>query len=348
MKVLVIGAAGGFGGAVARELLARGHEVRALVRPGGRTPALRGAELVQGDALDPKAVRKGARGVDAIVWGFHLPYERWVPSAVEAARITADAAASESATVLFPGNVYGLGSGHVHPIDEGAPKRSRSRLGDVRNEIESVFEASTARGARVVVLRAGDYFGPTAQNTWLELLVKRALRGGRILDPGGLGVPHAWAYLPDVARAGVDLLESRQRLAPFDVFHFEGYSMESSAMIDALRRALGDPSRRTWAFPWWMVRAASPFSKGLRLTLEVRYLWDEPVVLDGSKLRRTLPAFRTTPLDVALDAMLDALSGGPGTSATRARKRATARTDHAARELRADTSWGPAISSDAR
>lgn len=315
MEALVIGAAGGFGGSVGRELERRGHRVRALMRPGGRKPSMKTAEVVQGDALDPEAVARAAHGVDAIVWGFHLPYSQWVPGALAAARVAADAAARARATVLFPGNVYGLAPRSA-PIDETAPREARSRLGEIRNEIESIFEEATARGARVVLLRAGDYIGPDAHNTWLEMLTSRALRGGRIFDPGGHGVPHAWAYLPDLARASVELLERRGEFAAFDVFHFEGYSIDASSMLGQIRRALGDPSRRTWALPWGLLRAASPFSKTLRLALEMRYLWNEQVVLDGEKLRATLPDFRTTRLDEAVMTTLRALADRAGVSLT--------------------------------
>ena len=44
-------------------------------------------------------------------------------------------------------------------MDERAQKRPRSRLGEIRNEIESIFEEATSHGARVIVLRAGDYIG---------------------------------------------------------------------------------------------------------------------------------------------------------------------------------------------
>ena len=42
----------------------------------------------------------------------------------------------------------------------------------------------------------------------------------------------------------------------------------------------------------------------VRHILDVRYLWDEPVVLDGSKLRSTLPAFTVTPLEEAVTVTL--------------------------------------------
>ena len=106
-------------------------------------------------------------------------------------------------------------------------------------------------------------------------------------------------------------------LAPFDVFHFAGYSLDSASMIDEIRRVLGDPSRRTWAFPWGLVRAASPFSKMLRLAFEMRYLWDEQVVLDGTKLRATLPSFSETPLPEALTSTLLTLAARAGVPLTR-------------------------------
>lgn len=304
MKALVIGAAGGFGGAVARELERRGHHVRALARPGGRVPKLARAEIFEGDALVPAAMDRAAEGVDIIVWGFHLPYTKWVPGAVESARITADVAARHGATVLFPGNLYGLGSGFDRPADESVPKKPRSRLGEIRNEIESIFERATHHGARVVVLRAGDYFGAEAANTWLSLMTSRAARGGRILDPARASVPHAWAYLPDVARAATLLLEKGPDLAAFETFHFEGYSVNSGRMIQAVESALGNEGRGVWRFPWWILGAASPFSAMARHILDVRYLWDEPVVLDGTKLKHALPDFTVTPLDDAVRATL--------------------------------------------
>lgn len=71
--ILVIGATGNQGGAVARELLRRGRTVRALVRdpdkPQARDLAERGAELVRGDLEDPDSLRRamtGAHGVFSV------------------------------------------------------------------------------------------------------------------------------------------------------------------------------------------------------------------------------------------------------------------------------------------
>jgi nucleoside-diphosphate-sugar epimerase len=132
------------------------------------------------------------------------------------------------------------------------------------------------------------------------MMTSRALSNGRLIDPGGHGVPHAWAYLPDVARAGVLLIERHAELEPHAVFHFEGYEADGAAMLDAARRALSKPSLGAFHVPWWLLVVISPLSRMLRLLLSVRYLWTEAVLLDGEKLHRTLPEFRVTPLDEAV------------------------------------------------
>ncbi len=69
-RVLVVGATGKQGGAVAHHLLAAGLLVRTLTRnpdkPAARTLADRGAEVVAGDLGDADSVRRALAGVSAV------------------------------------------------------------------------------------------------------------------------------------------------------------------------------------------------------------------------------------------------------------------------------------------
>jgi uncharacterized protein YbjT (DUF2867 family) len=69
VKVLVVGATGQLGGLVVRHLLARGHPVRALVRPGSDATALekQGVEVVRGDMLQPATLQPAMVGAGAVV-----------------------------------------------------------------------------------------------------------------------------------------------------------------------------------------------------------------------------------------------------------------------------------------
>ena len=69
-SVLVTGATGQQGGAVARALLSRGHRVKALTRKADSNAARQlmsaGADLVTGDLGDAAPVLKAASGVSAM------------------------------------------------------------------------------------------------------------------------------------------------------------------------------------------------------------------------------------------------------------------------------------------
>jgi len=75
--ILVTGATGKQGGAVARELLANGYKVRAITRaPEGeaaRALTAQGAEIVQADLDDPASLEQALSGV----WGVFAVQNTW-------------------------------------------------------------------------------------------------------------------------------------------------------------------------------------------------------------------------------------------------------------------------------
>jgi dihydroflavonol-4-reductase len=80
MKTLITGANGFVGSAVMRELLAAGHEIRALVRPRSDRRNLQGlpVEIVEGDLRDRGSLRRAVKDCDNL---FHVAadYRLWIP-----------------------------------------------------------------------------------------------------------------------------------------------------------------------------------------------------------------------------------------------------------------------------
>jgi nucleoside-diphosphate-sugar epimerase len=304
---LVLGITGGIGGELARVLLARGWQVRALHRrpdeAASATALGNGVEWIRGDAMCRGDVMAAAAGVSVIVHAVNPPkYHDWAGLALPMLENTIAAARAEHARVLFPGTVYNFGPDALPRITETSVQNPLTRKGRIRVRMEERLREAAGAGARALIVRAGDYFGPRAGNTWFG----QGLLGGqrkvrRVFYPGPRDVGHAWAYLPDLAETMARLLEKEAHLADFEIFHFRGHWLARGAdMADAACRAAGISTRRIYAFPWWCMRLAAPFVEMCREMLEMRYLWNTPVELDNSKLCAFIGAEPHTSLEEAV------------------------------------------------
>jgi nucleoside-diphosphate-sugar epimerase len=179
-----------------------------------------------------------------------------------------------------------------------------------------------------VVLRAGDFYGGGSGN-WFDQMVVKKLAQGRLAYPGPADVPHAWAYLPDLARAFVAVAE-RAAQGPLSAsgptrLQFAGHTFTGAQLLDGLEcaaRALGVPAAahglRRGRMRWAPVRLAGLFVPLLRELAAMRYLWTVPHALDGSALQALVGPLPATPPDEALRNALAAL--GHGSSAAEPRR----------------------------
>lgn len=308
---LVLGATGGIGGEVARQLVAAGWAVRALQRGlAAACEARDGIDWLRGDAMNRADVLAAARGCAVIVHAVNPPgYRRWAELVLPMLDNTIAAAVAERATIVLPGTVYNFGPDSFPLIGEDAAQRPHTRKGAIRVELERRLVAATHNGARAIVVRAGDFFGPRAGNNWFSQgLVTPGRPVRSVTLPGRAGVGHQWAYLPDVARTMLALLERRERLEPFARFHMAGHwDDDGTQLAAAIERAVlrhGGSAPRRRAFPWWLVMLAAPFVATFREMLEMRYLWRQPVRLANARLVDVLGAEPHTLLDEAIEATL--------------------------------------------
>lgn len=289
--ILVLGASGRFGHNIVSQFDAAGWTVRRFDRAR--------------DDLD-----RAAEGADLIAMGWNPPYHRWAAEMPGLHAQVRRVALRHDCTVLLPGNVYVYGD-HSGPVwDETTPHAATNPLGRLRIEMEAAYRDE---GVRTILLRAGDYLDIAASGNWFDTILARRIDRGVFYYPDAVDVPHAWAFLPDLARAFVDLAERRDSLPRFADIPFAGYTLTGQEMLAALSRVTGRPLRLR-PMPWWQLRLAQIVMPSIKGMFEMRYLWSLPQRLDGTRFNALLPAFEATPLDTALARAIAPLCHSAGDS----------------------------------
>lgn len=276
-RALILGATGRFGRAAALAFEQAGWQVDRFRRGQG-------------------SLAQAAQGAAVIVSAWNPPYPDWAAQVPELHRQVIAAAKASGATVIVPGNVYVFGAQTPMPWSETSHHAAQNPLGRIRVEMEAAYRDSSAQ---VILLRAGDFLDTEPSGNWFDAMITAKLGKGRFVYPGRPDIPHAWAYLPDLARAAVELAEIRADLPRCLDVPFEGYTLSGQEILAQVNSHL-EIQARLRQMSWLPLHLAGPFWPMGRCLLEMRYLWDTPHRLDGGLLRSILPGFKATPLAEAL------------------------------------------------
>jgi nucleoside-diphosphate-sugar epimerase len=317
--VLVLGANGRFGAAAVHAFAAAGWRVLAQARRA--PPSLPAGAVHLGATLDDtEALVAQAAGASTVVYAVNPVYTRWTQDMLPLARQGIAVAERLGALFMLPGNVYAFGEGMPALLREDTPERPTTPKGRQRQALEAELRERADRGAiKAVVIRAGDFYGQ-GSGSWLDLAVTKSLAQGKLVYPGPLDLPHAWAYLPDLARAFVAVAAQASPPA-FRSLHFAGHTLtgtELLSLVQAAAEELGWRPERGWrrgGMPWGVIRAIGLVAPLLRELARMSYLWRVPHALDGSALERAVGPLPATPPREALRAALIDLGLGAGRGA---------------------------------
>jgi nucleoside-diphosphate-sugar epimerase len=310
--VLILGARGRFGLAVARAFCDAGWRVLGQVRPGAAVPADPRVEWLATDLHDTLRLATEAQGAAVVVHALNPAYthKAWRTQVTPMMEAAIAIARALKATLMLPGNVYNFGTSMPSVLREDTPQIAQTVKGQIRIALEAQLQRSGVRG---VVIRAGDFFG-SGRGTWFDQVIVKDIEKGKFTYPGQRDVATAWAYLPDLARTFVAVAQKRAQLSAFEVFHFKGYSVTGQQWLDAL-----DPIARVqgWVkpvdhvqfsrLPWPLIRIGALMVPTWAALSEMRYLWETPHALANDKLIALIGAEPHTPLSLAAQTALSDL-----------------------------------------
>lgn len=332
-RVLVLGANGRFGRAAVDAFAAAGWQVIAQVRRAPVHPWPKGVEVLEEGVLNaaelaaalaaasnPAHPSSAVGGPPVLVHAINPAYTRWDAEAMPALKVALEVAQLARAHVMLPGNVYNFGREMPERLHEGVPFNPSTPKGALRVAMEQAMARVAQDNALpATVIRAGDFLGP-GSGTWLDLAIAKGVARGRLVYPGPLKAVHAWAYLPDLASAFVEVASRSSQLG-LKTLHFEGHSLTGDELIEGLQQAagqLGVRPKKDWqvaGMPWALMGALGWLRPMWREVASMSYLWSVPHRLSGEKLQAFVgKPLTVTPIQIALHRCLQDLVGSESRS----------------------------------
>lgn len=297
-KALIIGITGNFGSHMAQALHLAGWQVSALMRNASKAPSwLTAAQITPGDVRDTVTLQAAAAGQDLIVYAANPPYHQWPEHALAMLEPVLAVAEQNHQRVLFPGNVYGFAP-QQSLIDEQTQPQAPTEKGRIRIAMEQRLAQAAQQGAQVTIVRAGDFFGPGMHLSWLNMTMKVKATSVRYSAPHDESHCHYWSYLPDLCANAVALVENASE--NLEVYHDPGFHLTTNDFAHAFGE-LGKTFKRS-RLPWWLYSVIALFNPTLREVLKMRYLWQQPVLLSGEKMKQSLgQRYQATTLQQTLE-----------------------------------------------
>ena len=277
MKVFIAGATGALGAPLARQLVARGHEVVGLTRSPEKRALIEqlGATAAVADALDTPALEQVVRAA-APTHVVHLltalpkngPMRPSDIIATNELRVHGTANLLRAAIAVGAQRIvgesfsaiYGYSDRGDQPLSEdaapGQPEADpglRAVVEALRSLEDQLLDANRSGRIEAIVLRYGLTYGPENASTqyFLKILRKRQLPTLR----GAQGLV-SFIHIDDAASATIAALERGRPGTIYNIVDSEPVGF--SDYLRAAAQAIG--ARRPLALPAWLLRLAAPMA----------------------------------------------------------------------------------------
>jgi dihydroflavonol-4-reductase len=266
VKVFVTGGTGFIGGAVVRQLRARGDDVVALVRNPAKGAPLEelGCRLVAGDLNDERAIRAGTEGCDAAIHAAAV-YEVGIPESERrpmqeanvggTERVLGAALVAGIGKVVYVSTVGIFGNTHGRVVDESYENpadKFTSEYEKTKWEAHQVAKRLIGEGLPCVILQPGGVYGP-GDTSSVGVLLDQFLSGKMPLIP----FPDLGMCLSHVEDIAAGILLGLDKGKPGEAYVLGG-------PVTTVREAIGVVAAETgkkapkYALPVGLMKALTP------------------------------------------------------------------------------------------
>lgn len=266
-------------------------------------------QFVHCDILDAASVRHAVGGASqvAVAVGFAYSAKAWGALWPVAMRNLLDGCAAANVRMLFFDNLYMYGPQTAPLVETMALTEGEGKPG-TRTKITRMWEQDDR--VKVAALRAPDFYGPGVLLSHIgETGLAAIAKGKPAMFVFGPDMPHDYAYVPDIGRAMVTLLEAGDD-AYGQAWHMPCAPTMSTRQILALGAAKAGVPLKLRTIPRILLDIAAPFVSFLKELREMRFQWDRPYKADATKWQNRFWS-DVTPFEQGVAATMASFPGEP-------------------------------------
>lgn len=163
-RALVLGASGGMGYSIVKELSRRGIKVIAFARRKEKLDRLFSQDsnvtTFSGDLFNVNDVIQAAEGADVIFQSANIPYSDWETKLGILFRNMIEATKASQAKLVVVDNIYAYGRSNGRIISEDFPKNPHTKKGRIRLQMENLIKEGNVP---FLIAHFPDFYGPNAK-----------------------------------------------------------------------------------------------------------------------------------------------------------------------------------------
>lgn len=304
-KAIVLGATGGAGKAMVSELLDRGIKVIAFGRNEDKLKGLveehhfnQCLSYKLGDIFDYQTIVDASKGAEVMFQCANVKYQEMEEQLQPLGESVMKAADTLGIKIVVVDGVYVYGH-QIAKGDENHPKRPHTKKGKIRIEFENLIFSDKWKHAEALIVRLPDYYGPTAQTSYLQFTLEGMANRKVSVFLGNLKTPREYVYLPDAAKMIVNIAEKDDAYG--ENWNIPGGGLISGKQIIQIARDVTENRKMVIPLKKKAIRLIGLFDPLMREVVEMMYLTKEGFVLSGEKYEKRIGPVPKTPFKKGLE-----------------------------------------------
>lgn len=290
----ILGAGGGAGIEITRELSKYTEEIRVVSRNPKKVNV--NDQLMKADLTDPRQLDDAVKGSEIVYVTIGFPYRTkvWRELWPKFMKNLISSCSNYKTKIVFIDNVYMYDPKFLSDMTEETPINPISEKGKVRAEIATMLiDAVEKNKVNALIARAPDFYGPGFVNTLFYQTVNLNLLKNKSPQwPGNLDVIHNYIYSKDIGKAVAMLGNTPD--AYNQVWHLPttDKKLTNRQWIELIMDAM-NKHKKIQTLPDWMMSVLGIFIPILKELKEVGYQIRRDYFFNSSKFNKR---FNYTPI----------------------------------------------------